>query len=352
MLKHFGLLKESYYQKIYKVNKSLSCNKLETQYKNHIYYLDVAKIIVVFLVVFCHSYGHKTDFSTYIYSFHMPFFFVVGGIFHKYNNNVQLKKYFKHLIVPAFFYVFLAVLVKFVLNIIGGTDWYLSLKIDIYSIIASTWKSKGLPNVECWFLFAYFWSKVLFDIIKKINNWYLSLFIIGTSIIIIYYLRLPLFIGQGIMGLPFYLFGYYMSSYYKEHLNHSFKMIIIPLLILWLFLVKINGRVSMYGINFGGFYDGLNVIVFYTTALLGTHIIFILSSLYNKYHIFIYEINKSLIGILGGQRIWIIILTFLFYYSNNGHIIESLLGSLLIIILCHYGYILQKNYIPWTIGNR
>lgn len=322
------------------------------QYENHIYYLDVAKIMVVFLVVFCHSYGHKTDFSTYIYSFHMPFFFVVGGIFHKYNGHVQFKKYYKQLIIPAFFYIILAVLVKFILNIIGGSDYYLSLKIDIYSIIASTWKSRGLPNVECWFLFAYFWSKVLFDIIKKINNLVFIIFIIGTSIIIIYYLRLPLFIGQGIMGLPLYLFGHHMSSYYKEHLNKSFKVILIPLLVLWLFLVNTNGRVSMYGINFGGFYDGLNVLVFYITALLGTHIIFILSSLYNKHHVFIYEINKSLIGILGGQRIWIIIMTFLFNYSNNGHIIESLFGSLLIILLCHYGYWVQKKYIPWSTGYR
>ena len=51
-------------------------------------YIDVAKIIGLFLVILGHLYttegvGAENVIRTFIYGFHMPFFFLVSGMLHK-----------------------------------------------------------------------------------------------------------------------------------------------------------------------------------------------------------------------------------------------------------------------------
>ncbi|MCQ2199390.1 MAG: acyltransferase family protein [Paludibacteraceae bacterium] len=68
--------------------------------------LDYARIFVAFLVIYGHLYSPDPNniVRVFIYQFHMPFFFLVSGMLHKYNGTIQIKKYFKTIIVPVFTY--------------------------------------------------------------------------------------------------------------------------------------------------------------------------------------------------------------------------------------------------------
>ncbi|MCR4966173.1 MAG: acyltransferase family protein [Bacteroidales bacterium] len=85
-----------------------------------IYYLDTAKVIAVFLVVFAHLFSTYSLERIFIYSFHMPFFFLVSGLFHKWKGKVQWKKYLNMLFVNV-------LLANVLYVIIGGVIYHSGL---------------------------------------------------------------------------------------------------------------------------------------------------------------------------------------------------------------------------------
>lgn len=66
--------------------------------------LDYARIIVAVLVIYGHITTRASVENVYIYAFHMPFFFLVSGMLHKYDGTIQWKKYTRSLLVPLLFF--------------------------------------------------------------------------------------------------------------------------------------------------------------------------------------------------------------------------------------------------------
>lgn len=66
-------------------------------------YIDLLKGITIFLVVLGH---HDTILTNCIYSFHMPLFFFISGIFHSNYNSYKklIVKKVKSLIIPYFIF--------------------------------------------------------------------------------------------------------------------------------------------------------------------------------------------------------------------------------------------------------
>ena len=48
-----------------------------------IIWLDIAKVITAFLVVYTHLFTSDDPFRLWVYTFHMPLFFLISGFFHK-----------------------------------------------------------------------------------------------------------------------------------------------------------------------------------------------------------------------------------------------------------------------------
>lgn len=146
--------------------------KLVTKMSKRIEFIDTAKGVAICLMVFGHS-GYSGYLHQFIYAFHMPFFFLVSGLFLKLTNqsdfNQNLVKNFNQLIVP---YVAMYILtIPFGLAFIyfhGGLDLSFS-NIAIKPIIGMLWgvdKIQGahsiFSNGPLWFLLALFCARILF----------------------------------------------------------------------------------------------------------------------------------------------------------------------------------------------
>lgn len=68
-------------------------------------YLDYSRVFVVFLVIFGHLLPMDNHIPRdFIYSFHIPFFFLVSGMLHKFNGQIQWQKYLKSIGIPLLFF--------------------------------------------------------------------------------------------------------------------------------------------------------------------------------------------------------------------------------------------------------
>lgn len=85
-------------------------------------WVDWTKIIGIFLVTLGHGNLVSVELNTFIYSFHMPLFFILSGILFKYRNFIEsLKKGWHTLLVPYFIINLIILTYTSILLILKGT---------------------------------------------------------------------------------------------------------------------------------------------------------------------------------------------------------------------------------------
>ena len=186
--------------------------------KERIIYLDYAKIVVTFLVVYGHLISMSAPERPYIYAFHMPFFFLVSGMLHKSKESFinGVKDATLKLFVPSVFFMAVYRVYQF------GWDLFydgLCFSVAFPTMLSNLWMSVKsiilgnhdiMGNGVCWFLFALFWHKVLTLLCDK-NKWLFLTAIIVLLVIIALGCNV-MFIKQSLKNIPFYMTGYLFSS--------------------------------------------------------------------------------------------------------------------------------------------
>ena len=147
----------------------LDCKRLD--------YLDYAKGIGILLVILAHIYAWNPDINreivvVWIYSFHMPLFFIVSGMLIKFKNYDKPKEFIiskvKHILFPYILFSLMNALLKIVL-------YGFNLNILIWDII----NTFTLVGVDMWFLQDLFLAEVIFILMKKyIKNEYFRMVVI------------------------------------------------------------------------------------------------------------------------------------------------------------------------------
>lgn len=128
--------------------------------------LDYARLLTAFLVIYGHLFPYEPNnyVRVFIYQFHMPLFFVISGMLHKYNGSVQWYKYVRTILVPVVFFAFLFFIVtgllysysygnykESVLNeIFGGSLWKTYISYFVFSI-KGMGKGTVMLDGPCWF---------------------------------------------------------------------------------------------------------------------------------------------------------------------------------------------------------
>lgn len=311
-----------------------------------IIFLDYARSIALFLVVFAHLYDSHTKVALFIYAFHMPLFFLISGYLHKDTYlDVLIKKLAKKLLIPFVFYIILG----YLYCVISSFGSYLDI------ITRST---KGIiigksitANPMLWFLLALFWVRILGTIIIKkpivFGVAFIIFFVIINRFGINYF-----FIGSATMAIPFYLIGYYGKELINKLISNRRGIIIsFSLLISTIVISLINGKVSMIGMKYGNTpYFATNMALFYLNGLIGTMMILCIS------HTITYEsrimkifayCSLSIVGIQDIPiRIW------LRSIGYNASFPLTLFYSIFIMFICTLFHLIVEKHAKLILGSN
>ncbi len=310
---------------------------------DRVYYLDLVKVISCFLVVYAHLFSGGSLTCKYLYAFHVPLFFIVSGVFHhrEINSRIVWKRPILTLIIPTLLFIVIdgiAYSIQYGQERGFMMEWVVFLKTIILGL------ARGSILGPYWFLIALFWCKILTDFILAITRKWLILLVWAIFLIVplIFGFRLPLLLSQGLMALPFYLAGVVGGTYLKRlHPSWRFLYLVIPCLFLTGLLSYLNGKVSMNGVYFGSLPFGLNILVFYINAAIGSLLVFAISLLPFPRWDFVSSLGKSLITIVGLQMIFIRL-----YHQMIGPDQSVFLSTVAAILISLFCYILHQFLNP------
>ncbi len=312
--------------------------------KERLNYLDVSKGIGILLVVLAHIYAFNSEINrellvTWIYSFHMPLFFIISGMLLKYKNENDVKKVIisriKGLLISYLFFSLLSIIVKIIIN---GFDKNMVIWDLIYS-------ATGIGIDALWFLPALFIGEILFVLINKIikNNYVKVLLIvflfIGSTFISKENGLILLLISRGLIVLGFITIGY---LWFELINNKDISISILTILfIIQLITSRLNGFVDLNNLLFN------NQLLYIFNSILGSFIVIELCKL----------IKSNILIYLGKNSLIIMAIHLNLIYLFRKYIALDLYGYitglilLIILIALHIPIIqLMNNYTPWMLG--
>lgn len=321
-------------------------------------YLDYARVFVAYLVIFGHLLmNNDMTIRPYIYSFHIPFFFLVSGMLHKDRGCIAWKKYWKTFVIPFFFF-----------NLIFFFLWPLCWKIGIWGpssifdgsnglitvylyfgkdFFLSLIYGKNLPDGPTWFLITLLWCKIITDCICRYR--WIAIVALCTLIVIIYFPSYRTFFrfGNAIMVLPFFYGGFKYKKKIQEWCTKRWALLCgIGFLLLNIPMTLFNGRVSSDAVWFGHLVVPLNAIFFYIDAFIcSLGLLVICIQFPAKKYVTISA--KALISILCIQ------IFFCYIYRNlcdQTNYMLIAITSVCICIACVLIHQLLERYLPFSVG--
>ncbi len=322
---------------------------------NRCYYLDLAKILATFLVILGHLYSSDSTVRLYIYAFHMPLFFMISGVFHKYKGKVNWTHYCKTLLWPIAVFIFLDILISTI--IWGG----FSRLLDTFFIQLPLGKYDGI----LWFLFALLWCKILTDTALYFHRPVLMVLLWGIIFFVPVLLnaRLPFELTQGLMAFPFYFAGFLFKDKFLA-IKPSFQWV-VPLVVcfvLSVLITRLHGRVSMVSVHFGQLakiwsidfktplislsFLGADIFLFYLNGFIGSFMILSLALLPFPDIPVVTTISKSLITVVGTQ--YLFITPIIKYWGLDQPLWMSIFLSFGILALCSLLHLVLRPVYNWV----
>lgn len=312
-------------------------------------YIDIAKGMAILCMVLGHTYSmqEKPFIFIWIYSFHMPLFFITSGILYrikrsgeqKYSSLIQKKT--KTLLIPYLIWNTIYQIFISILNFRGGKNiWLTNLQHIIY-----------FNGSAMWFLPVMFIASLIF--LVTIKNKYLNI-ILGITLAIVginmpecsYMLEV---VFRAFVGVIFIEIGYY---FYDMYINNFSKIILVIVIGLDIFGVQKNGLVNLSDRLFN------NPYIYIWTACLGTYIIYKLSIYLDKRNIRLLEYwGKNSIKILCLHG-FIIEIIRLVDYKIFGNVLvcmgrwEGVVFTSIIMIILTSSMPLINKFLWWSFGER
>ena len=242
--------------------------------------IDIAKGIAIFLVIIGHQYD-LPEISHFIYSFHMPLFFILGGyFFHKKKIKTDVLSNVRRLIFPYFFVGIVYLMWYFVFGL-----KYHSMDIPQRAVKALFFGSGAyhgnviwsqFPTIGMiWFLLALYWCKITYNIIVNCVPTYKFLISLSISIIAVlidnYVINIPLSILPGLSAVIFYAIGDMFNEYKEGIIKHNIILLSTGM-VCWIFALMYSST-SMVNCQYG-FYP-LDIVA----GCMGTYVLYYFSSL-------------------------------------------------------------------------
>nr|WP_318660135.1 acyltransferase family protein [uncultured Treponema sp.] len=197
-------------------------------------WIDIAKGIAIISVILGHSVG-KGPFGIFIYSFHIPLFFVLSGYTIKRIPATEIPgatlRDFKRLIIP----IFICFLIDAILQVFYlGNNIDEVIKYKIRAIVFGT-LHKGMGRL--WFLVALFWTKLFYRILLLKDCKYKIIFLLVCAYLCsINQIQLPQNLDIMFIMLFFMEVGYIYKNSIDEY-NNKIEIIGIVSFFVWTYLI-------------------------------------------------------------------------------------------------------------------
>jgi acyltransferase len=227
-------------------------------------YLNIAKGIGILLVVLGHQ-PINSEFFRFIYSFHMAFFFILFGFLFKAHHNIKPYLTAKaqvlvgtYIIASIWSVVFFA-LVSVIKE--GGVSLNEILMKGLDYLLGSAHSGNLTPNGPIWFLLAYFFYNVYFQLIyfvsQKIGKLAHIVFIPPLLILLNNTSFLPFSFNATILAIPFFYIGVIYKKLLLRHPLDSSVMVLITcvFLVVFYFLFNIGNSYDISVSQVGYYWD-------------------------------------------------------------------------------------------------
>lgn len=338
--------------------------------KTRIEWIDITKGIAIFFVALGHVlYEGKVD--TYVYTFHMPLFFMLSGMtFHIRNEETYrtfLWRKFKSLLIPYYLFGLISICIYCILgsfvsknlsdvtnigtqnfsffhnlyNLLYGSDINFALKFN-----TSLWFLACLFTIENLAFFCFFLNRVvvkahrsiflviclfLFLILRYSNEFYFHIF------------NLPMELHRAIRSLPFFLLG----MLWQSHLSNSVVNFKHRLLFAGIALFCIStGMYYTFNPIFGVFRS------LFLAFISGTGYIYLCRFIHRSS--FLSYCGKNTLVILVLHKFPVLFFQTLLPWTivplKNNNLFVAVLVSLISILLCLVCGLLINRYCPFVLG--
>lgn len=239
--------------------------------KERLYWLDAAKGLGILLVVLGHIWETDRPASVLIYSFHVPFFFIISGILLEFTQVKKrawssiIKSRLCRLIVP--YLVFEAIFIGV---------YALRSHMDFGAFEGGVWRGLLLDpqNTPLWFLAVLFVAELFLILLLKLEDsgrlaavagavCYLAALVLGD--------RLPgsaAVAGRCMMAAAFLALGYFTGELVRK--KDLPLYVLLPLLAADMALALFNGKVGIYKLTYH------NPLIFSICAAAGSYILLFL----------------------------------------------------------------------------
>lgn len=248
--------------------------------KKRIDWLDIGKGVGILLVMLGHA-DIPSPLRTYIYTFHMPFFFFLSGYLFtmkKFPNlSAFLSKRTKTLITPYLFFSFIAYLWFIFVYILGKVDYHHSLLTPLLGSLIATRKTEWTVHTgPLWFINCLLLTELFFYLITKTTRKKrnIGILLLVISILGCYYNKmvgkpLPWSIDVAMISVGFYGAGFLFKEFESKlerflTIKTFFLLFAVNAAAGYLNFVNSGERVDLYNSSLG------NIFLFYLSAFSGT----------------------------------------------------------------------------------
>ena len=310
-------------------------------------WLDVLKGIGIILVVIGHVYSNRTVFN-WLYSFHMPLFFLAAGWVYKEKSVLtDIKRRIQTIVVPYFSFGLLVLLYWQVIER-RFRDSDMSFMDSLLGLFSGCYDNLDF-NVHLWFLPCFFVTVALFNILVMNLGGRKIAYVVSALMSLIYVVlpmpELPWGINRVFKYIGFYAVGVFLAGRETKIADRNVGTGVAAVV-----LLTVNFFLSLYNLTTG--------LMWFVTALIGVTAMILISQFINENKILQYFGRISLIVLCIHGPVYRIVVKIVSIPLHMGTdaVRENILLAMIVVaitmIICSVAYEVVVRIAPWMIGKK
>lgn len=326
------------------------------------YWIDTCKTIGLLLVILGHGRLFPDTYQQFIYSFHMPLFFVLSGLLYKYKNfKGGLLHDINRLIVPYFIISLLCYIIQSGLALFQGDLSWSNCYHRFLGIFCVACHTGEFPPASgpTWFIIALFFVRILLSL--RDSKWYrLGLTVISILAFILikrcgWDPWIP--IDTALMAIPFMTVGIALKPFrdYEFKKQNSLLLLFLSAFMIALLFItnRYNGLVDMSWCSYGRRLE-----VFYFNGLLGTIALLIISRLIPVKGAsceFCLTLSKGSLLVIGFNLMFVMVFQTVVERIIPSHTLTPLIGFVIGVVILYCFYWATKicqRFFPIILGTK